>query len=130
MNRLDRLTRLDGIQVAIFDPKNPTAPHSYVHRGFVQGMPLYWGDDVSGVMLAAVRAYHDQQPTPEQLRMVIAYIQHHIHAPCWLESSPFNVNEEAEATIRALRERSLTLASVVDVNEYIHEAIGIGLDPL
>lgn len=109
----------------------PTHPSNYVPRGIVQGTPLNWRDDITGRMESAVMAYLKQMPDEEQLKLVIAYIKHHIHAPCWLEQSPFDeVDEEMEAEIHALRERSLQLKTVEDVNEYINAALAVGLDPL
>lgn len=114
-----------------WDPKDPTNPNSYVSRGFVQGMPLYWRDDITGAMTSAVMAYLERTANATQLALIIAYIQHHIHAPCWLESSPYSdVDEEMATEIRALRARSLALVSADDVNQYIQAALQIGLDPL
>lgn len=109
----------------------PTHPSNYVPRGPVQGTPLNWRDDVTGRMESAVMAYLKQTPDEEQLKLVIAYIKHHIHAPCWLEKSPFGeVDEEMAEEIRALRKRSLQLKTLEDVNEYISAALHSALDPL
>ena len=119
------------IKVQTLNLENVTDPHNYVDRPFAQGTPLNWQDDVSNKLPEAVMAYLNQDPSPEQLQLVIAYIQHHIHAPCWLESSPFDeVDEEMADSIRSLREQSLKLASMEDVNAYIHTALDIALDPL
>ena len=98
---------------------------------FVKGIPLNWQNEVSGRLEKAVMAYLNQTPTPEQLKIVIAYIQYHIHAPCWLESSPFGkIDEDMVIEINSLRTQSLNLTSLKDVNQYIHKALEIGLDPL
>jgi hypothetical protein len=111
--------------------EKPTDPSNYVDRSFAKGSPLNWQDDVSGQMSSAVMGYLHQKPTEDELKKVIAYIQYHIHAPCWLESSPFGVtDDEMAAEIRALRALSLTLNTVQDVNEYIERAMNIALDPL
>lgn len=109
----------------------PTHPSNYVQVGMVQGMPLNWQNCATFGMQQAVMAYLNQRPSGEELQLVIAYIKHHIHAPCWLEQSPFGeVDEEMAASIRALRERSLQLKTVEDVNEYINAALAVALDPL
>lgn len=72
------MDNITAVNVAIFDINNPTAPGNYVTRFAVPQTPLNWSDDVTGIMRAAVMAYLDQRPTAEQLKVVIAYIQHHI----------------------------------------------------
>ncbi len=119
------------IEIAVFNPENPTDPKGYVSRGPVSGLPLSWQDDMSGQTQAAVMAYLEQEVTPQQLKLVIAYIQHHIHAPCFLESSPFgNVDSWMIGYITGLRQKSLALETIEDVNEYIDAALEVGLDPL
>lgn len=111
--------------------KTPTAPENYVDREFASGTPLNWQDDITNQMRDAVMSYLNQKPTPEQLRIVISYIQYHIHAPCWLERSPFDGAENEMANdIRSLREQSLKLETLDDVNQYINAALNIALDPL
>lgn len=119
----------------VFDKDHPTDQKNYIDRPFAQGTPLNWRDDTTGVMPAAVMAYLNQTPTDDQLQLVIAYIQHHIHAPCFLEKSPFhtaNADPETsfEPEIKALRETSLKLKTLKDINKYINQALEIALDPL
>lgn len=117
--------------VTLFNVGNPTDPKNYHSNGRVSGLPLNWQDDVTGTMRAAVMAYLDQKPTDEQLKLVIAYIQHHIHAPCFLERSPWGeVDEETARAIKALRAKSMEMKTLKDVNHYINRALGVGLDPL
>jgi len=117
-------------QLPVLNLENPTDPALYVKRGNVDGMPLYWRDDVTGRIPAAVMAYLEQKPTEEQLGLVIKYIQHHIHAPCFLEKAPFEVVEELAEEIKALRVLSLELKTLRDVNAYIHRALDWAIDPI
>lgn len=118
-------------QIPTLNLENPTDPANYVDRPFAKGTPLYWGDDVTGRLRAAIMGYLNQAPTEEELKKVIAYIQYHIHAPCWLETSPFgDHDDEIDQEIKALRALSLTLKTVQDVNEYIERALYIAMDPL
>jgi hypothetical protein len=113
------------------DLKNPTAQGNYVNNPFLQGAPVHWQDDVTGKMRVSVLAYLEQKIDPEQLELVIAYIQYHIHAPCWLEAFPGGKpNDEMRDQIIALREDSKKLKTIEDVNAYINKSLGIGLDPL
>ena len=118
-------------QVPVLNLDNPTDPQSYRNMGPVSGAPLNWQDDITGRMKAAVMAYLDQKPTADQLRIVICYIQHHIHAPCWLETPPWGeVDKEMADEIRALRALSLKLKTTQDVNRFINRALKIAIDPL
>lgn len=112
------------------DLKHPTDPANYVDRPFAKGTPLSWRDDVTGTVPAAVMAYLNQEASDEQIKMVIAYLQYHIHAPCWLETPPWGeTDEEMAEEIRALRALSLKMSNVADVNQYIHSALDSALDP-
>jgi hypothetical protein len=118
-------------QVHTLDLSNPTAPTNYVAQTILQGSPVHWRDDVFGKLAHAILAYLNRTPTAEQLRMVIAYLQHHIHAPCWLEQSPYENAEEALGDqLRALRSASLAMVAIEDVDRFLLGCIQIGLDPL
>lgn len=122
---------METFNLTTLNLQDPTNPRNYVDRPFAVGTPLNWQDDVTGQTQAAVMGYLNQTPTPEQLKIVIAYLQYHIHAPCWLEQSPFGeVDEEMADEIKALREQSLKLTSLKEINQYINRALGIALDPL
>lgn len=112
----------------------PTAPETYVRRGPVEGLPVSWRDDVSGQLPDAVSAYLNMNPSPRQLELVIKYVQHHIHAPCWLEKSPFaqhgGVDPEMAAEIESLRQRSMALKTIDELFAYCIDAMRVGLDPL
>lgn len=127
--------RFIASQLPVIDLANPTDPNNYVDRSYAQGMPIHWRNDQTGTLPAAVRAFYNQDATPEQLKLVIAYIQHHIHAPCFLEKSPFlSADPDPDITfepeIKALRKLSLTLVTAADISAYISRAMDIALDPL
>lgn len=115
-----------------FDPLNPTDPNNYHDMNErIKGVPVQWREDVSGKMPAAVHAYYNSSATEEQLQLVIAYIQHHIHAPCYLETPPWNrAGSMFESEIKELRALSLTLKTAEDISKYIVLAMDIALDPL
>lgn len=118
-------------QIAIFDIEDPTHPKNYCSRGPVVGLPRNWQEEVSGQLVAAIMAYLRQEPTPEQLQLVIKYLQHHIHAPIWLDAGFLGpIDPQIAGEIKALREMSLTLNSLAEVNAYIQRALSAAIDPL
>ncbi len=111
--------------------EHPTDSKNYVDRRFAKGTPLTWRDDITGQLQAAFMAYLNHTPAPKQLQLVIAYLQYHIHAPCWLETCPLGtLDEDMKTEIQALRELSLTLKTIDDVHQYLYRAAEIGLNPL
>lgn len=90
------------------------------------GTPLYWRDEVSGVLPAAVDAYFSfvlgegPEPTAEQLSLLLDYIRYHINAPCW---------GDVMGKLELLREQARALATVDDIRKYINSSLEIGLDP-
>lgn len=109
----------------------PTAPENYHNRGAVAGLPLNWQDDTSGQMLGAVMAYLRQDPTPEELKLVIAYLQYHIHAPAWLDGALMGpIDPAIVAEIEALRAQALAMTTLEEVNQYIYRALRAAIDPL
>lgn len=112
-----------------FDIKNPTNPDLYHPIGNIPGMPVSWQSDVSGQMQDAVHAFYTGHLTSDQLDIVIAYIRHHIHAPCWLENNP-EIDRESKSDIEELRRLSWLLKTSEDVSKYIAKAMDMALDPL
>lgn len=95
------------------------------------GLPLYWGDEMTGELRGAVLAYLNPtsgSPTPRQLELLRAYILHHIHAPCWLANP--HATPEYCAQIGALQQQAAEIRTVDDVHAYIEAALDLGLDPL
>lgn len=93
-----------------------------------RGTPLYWRDEMSGVLPAAIWAYiaHVAEPltapapAPEQLGLVIAYLRYVIAAPCW----------KGDRELAALRAGAGKLATLRDVRAWIGRAVKLGIDPL
>lgn len=94
------------------------------------GGPLRWQDDTTRELPRAVRAYlnHgiDDGPAPEleQLQLVVDYLIHFIHAPCW----------RADSTGGLARLQREVAAGEVLTSEEIHAWIDrcreFGIDPL
>lgn len=90
------------------------------------GTPLYWRNEQSGELSAAILAYLNhrieptsQPPTPAQLSLVIDYLRYVIYAPCWRGQG-----------IAVLRERVHTLQTSEDIHGWIGAALPEGIDPL
>ena len=92
------------------------------------GTPLYWGNEQSGVLQAAVLAFYDaainKMPlATEHLALVRHYLAYVIHAPCWWDG-----DEGSELT--ALRAEVHRLSSVEEINRWIMRCLDVGIDPL
>ncbi len=116
-------------QLPRLDLEHPTDPKNYVDRQSAKGCPFNWQDDSTGQLRKAFIAFCGRYQTPRQLQMVIAYLQHHIHAPCWLEQRHLVV-WRTRSKILNLRKLSLTLKTADEVRQYLRQAAEIGLDPL
>lgn len=91
------------------------------------GGPLYWRNEESGRLPAAVNAYLDHcldrsnpGPTPEQLALLIDYCDYWVHAPCW------RVYDE----ISQLRQSIKRVCTLDELREWMHRAMTEGIDPL
>lgn len=118
--------------VPTLSKSNPTDPASYRTVGSVKGMPLNWQDDITKQMQPAVLAFHDGEASPDELRLVIIYLQHYIHAPALLEEYPFKqyMDSETVEQLKALRERSMALTELKEVQDFLWDCLGLGIDPL
>lgn len=109
------------------DPRPWHIPPFYIGP---MGLPLYWRNDMSGVLPKAVRAFIDhgadrRQPAPsaEQVKVLIIYLQHFIAAPCW------DLTVEFAAETAELRRRVRLLDSLTGIMAWLDSAMAIGLDP-
>jgi hypothetical protein len=96
------------------------------------GLPLYWRDEQSGVLAAAINAYLDnrlqgKELTEDQFELLVAWCGHYIGAPCW--DHMLN-DEEMGAVLDRLRKRVKELNTADEVGEWIAECLDVGLDPL
>jgi len=120
----------DPLSIRVFDLSDPTNPQNYVNRGVVKGIPLCWKDDLTGITTQAIKAYLSGDHDPDDIKIVIAYCQHFIHAPCWLEARPFQAPPGAEQHIQRLRAESMQLKTARELDRWIESAISAGIDPL
>lgn len=95
------------------------------------GAPLYWRNEPSGLLAAAVMAMHahgadPKQPGPsaEQLGMIARYAQYYINAPCWDIASEVFATELAQ-----LRAQAKAMKTLADVQAWIGQCLNIGVDP-
>lgn len=89
------------------------------------GGPLYWRNETSGVLPAAVWAYLNESATGEQLELLGNYLEYYIHAPCW--DIPGNAFADE---LEELRQSSKTLRARQEIHDWIFRALDIGIDPL
>lgn len=94
------------------------------------GGPVYWRDDLTGKLPGAITACLDYlieegaEPTAEQIKLVVDYLNYYICAPCW------ELAEELAEELHALRVRSQTLATCDEIAAWIRACLDIGIDPL
>ena len=119
-------------EITVFDYNDPINPRNYhdMDSGHLRGVPLYWRHDITGEMQSIMRSYLEQRCNANQLRIVIAYLQHFIHAPLWLENIPLGAATEMTAAILAIRQQSMAMTTIEDVNACIDAMMKIALDPL
>jgi hypothetical protein len=102
---------------------------STVHPG-LKGLPMKWQDDVTGNLPQAVVAYHNrvaQLMTDAELSLIIAYIQHYVHAPLWLNNIE---DKDFREEILNIQKASLDLKTIKDVESIIEACMDVGWDPL
>lgn len=88
------------------------------------GGPLYWRNEQSGVLPAAVWAYLNHCATDSQLKLLSEYLEYYIHAPCW--DLPGGFLGELEE----LRQSSKTMRTEKEIHDWIFKALNVGIDPL
>jgi hypothetical protein len=100
--------------------------------------PLYWRDEITGELPAAIIHYFDfcQGHCPDEtaedlgikplsqreLDLICSYARHFINAPCW-------ENNLVLSELKELRERAKTLASVESIRRWNEECMDLGWDP-
>lgn len=97
-----------------------------IPRLYFFGGPLYWRDEASGVLAAAVEAYlahcvdHAPEPTPEQFALLKDYCDYWVHAPCW----------RSVGGLEELRSSIKSVLTVAEMRAWLRDALGEGIDPL
>ena len=99
------------------------------------GLPLNWREEPTRLLPAAVKAFIFHQaapqkepaPTADHLKLVIAYLNHYIQAPCW--DRPFGEPTPFVEELKVLRGQALVLKTEADVAGWIDMALEIALDP-
>lgn len=96
-------------------------PTEYLARS---GLPLFWMNEASGQLQAAMQAYLDGTMTPEQTELVIDYFRYFIQAPCW-ESAPDGAGYLAE-----LRALAAAMDTPADIHAFVGRCLEFGIDPI
>ena len=93
--------------------------------------PLNYHDETSGVLVDAVVAFccHPEPPVAEEtLRLVRAYCEYVIHAPCW-DANPYQ-NARHRRMLSRLRARVKRADTHEKLSAWISDCLEIGIDPL
>jgi hypothetical protein len=99
------------------------------------GLPLYWQNEATGVLQAAIRAYLDNRveskPIPaEQFELVRAYMEYVVNAPCWGRNTMIGLDHKAAEILDGLKRDVIELKNPDDIAGWIHRCMEIGIDPL
>lgn len=110
------------------DFENPTAPENYIQKGPLT-FPRYWRDEETGELTRAIVAVMNRLASDDQLKTMAAYLEHYIHAPCWLEQREHST-PEYKNKIEMLRETSKNLKTIDHIDGWLLVALKNGIDPL
>jgi len=124
----------DDIRIGIFDPPKFQMPNFY-RPGLKPGLelPLYWRDDATGILVAAVPINiwrigltTRRRRRLDSTRCFEIILRHYINAPAWTTICKDAFDEE----LASLRERVKALKEDEDFAGWIWDCLEIGLDPL
>lgn len=114
---------------------------SFVPRIYVPGprpgmdLPLYWRNEQTGELPAAVEAYleisagiRQELLSTRQLEILLDYIRYHIKAPCWATNCKSSPDLEADLK-RAILMADLA-RTIEDIHAFIEHTMTMGIDPL
>lgn len=93
--------------------------------------PLYWGDEQTGVLPSAVKAYLDHrldQSKPfqgTQFALVRDYLRYYINAPCWVGDPDWKEDKIAE-----LQASVTTIKTAEEMHDWLMKCLDMGIDPL
>lgn len=98
-------------------------------------LPLFWGDEVTGELPAAMMAYIDfaagiraDPPTPAQVELIWDFLRHFINAPCWMTNCKAG-GSEMEGQLKALIVKAAAASTHDQVREFVDGCMELGLDP-
>jgi len=112
------------------DLSNPTKKENYLNRTPIIGLPVSITAETSGTLIGIALKYYANTANENELDILIRYLQYFIHAPCWLETVPFDIPADRLSEIQALRALSLTLKTAQDIQAFTQRLLNYGLDPL
>lgn len=107
------------------------------------GAPLYWRDEQSGELPAAVIRYFDfclghaadataadlgvRPLTDRQLQLLCEYCRYWINAPCWERNMAGSLTMLGE--LKILKDRAAALSGLEDIRVWNDECSNLGIDP-
>ena len=92
-------------------------------------LPGYWRNETGGALAPAIEAYLNQRPMcREDFQVIARYLTQWIDAPCW-DNEPL-LDEELKTELKLLRMRARLIRSRVEIDQWIEDAMGLGIDPL
>ncbi|HZF24011.1 MAG TPA: hypothetical protein VE030_11175 [Burkholderiales bacterium] len=106
----------------LLDPAHPLAPK-------------FWRNETGGELQPAVMAYLTGEPmTLRQIALMRAYLQQWIDSPVWNPPGPPDVPKgtctDARLELEFIRAALAEVRTRAQINEWLHSALSIGIDPL
>lgn len=108
--------------------------HSTIPDVYPGGGPLYWGDEESGELVAAVRDFYRHIacghviPPTDKINLVRDYLIYYINAPCW-DWNPHHT-EQSRELLAEMRQRAKELHTPREIAVWLEECLDMGHDPL
>jgi hypothetical protein len=91
---------------------------------YAQNAPMYWMYEMSGVLVPAVEAYFNRESmTTMQVAAMRAYLRQWIMSPVWEANTP-------ETELAALRANINCIHGRNDIDQWLEDALTLGIDPL
>lgn len=95
------------------------------------GLPFFWMDCLDEKLSTAIQSYFDHKsfgdaaPSQEQIEILTDYLDHHIHAPCWLQDE----ENEFAPSVKKLRETVKNIKTVADIDAHVLACMDCCIDP-
>jgi hypothetical protein len=124
-----QISRDDFASLVYYKP-SPTSRMPCIYKPPLQ-LPFFWMHATDDELHAAVKAYFDHKadgaapPSAAQIALLADYLDHHIHAPCWIRENA----EDFAKIVQEAREQVKNIKTVADIDRHINLCLDAAIDP-